>query len=439
VHYAKSGEWNIAWGEVGRGELDIVVVAGWLTHLDLVWEHPGVQRLFEGLSRFARVIMFDKRGVGLSDRVPPGEMPSLEGRSDDLRAVLDAAGSERAYLFAIHEAGPMSMLFAATDPKRVAGLILYGTWACGTRTDGYPWAPSATDHTRLLVAIESRWGTGIGTAVYAPSLHGETWFREWQAHVERAGATPAAARQLAEAMAATDVRDVLATVAVPTLVLHRVTDRMVPIGNGRYLAEHIANAELVELPSGDHFVGVEPDQVVAAVQRWVTGRSDIVSEDRVLATVLFIDIVDSTSRAAALGDRRWRQLLDWHDQLVTVIVERHRGRIVNATGDGMVATFDGPGRAIRCAAALVASLRDSGVEIRAGLHTGEIELRGADISGIGVHIAARVAALAHAGEILVSRTVVDLVAGAEMSFEVVGDSELKGVPGTWTLYRLREA
>jgi class 3 adenylate cyclase len=439
VHYAKSGEWNIAWGAAGRGELDIVLAAGWLTHLDLLWEHPGIARLVEGLARFARVIMFDKRGVGLSDRVPPGQMPSLEGRIDDLRAVLDAAGSDRAYLFAIHEAGPVSMVFAASDPARVAGLIPYGTWACGTRTDDYPWAPSAADHARMLAAIETRWGTGLGTAAYAPSLHDAPWFRDWQGRVERAGATPAAAKQLAEAMAGTDVRDVLATIAVPTLVLHRVTDRMVPIDNGRYLAGHIPNAELVELPSGDHFVAVDPDQVVAAVQSWVTGRSDIVSDERVLATVLFTDIVDSTARAAQLGDRRWRQLLDWHDQLTVVIVERHRGRVVKTTGDGIVATFDGPGRAVHGAAALVAALRDGGVEIRAGLHTGEIEPRGVDVGGIAVHIAARVASLAGAGDVLVSRTVVDLVAGSDLTFEIVGDFTLKGIPGTWTLHRLRSA
>lgn len=433
--YARNAGVNVAYRTAGDGPPDIVVVAGWLTHLDLQWEDPGLQRLVDRIVGFGRYATFDKRGVGLSDRVPPGGLPPLEERIDDLRAVMEAIGASKVHLVGVHEAGPMCMLFAATHPELVAGLVLYGTWAKGTASDDYPWAQTSEDHERLLEAIDQRWGQGIGVGNLAPSRRHEPGFRDRMAKVERSGATPGTARALVETMAATDVRHVLPSITVPTLVLHRLTDRMVHPGNARYLAAHIPGAELVELATGDHFVGSDPDPIVDEVERFVTGRPARARFDRVLATVLFTDIEGSTALTAELGDRRMRELLDRHDQLASELVADHRGRVVKQTGDGVLATFDGPARAIRCARAFVDTVRtETGLEVRAGLHTGEVEERGDDVSGIAVNLAARVAAEAGAGQVLVSRTLVDLVAGSGLRFTEHGTATLRGVPGEWELF-----
>lgn len=435
TRYALNDGFNIAYQSFGTGPPNVMCVAGWLSHLDLVAEHTGYNRFVERLASFSRLVVFDKRGVGLSDRVSPGLMPSLEERIDDVRAVMDAAGAQSVHLMAIHEAGPMCILFAATHPELVDSLVLYGSWAAGTSDDDYPWAPSPDDHARLQEAITRRWGRGIGAANLAPSERDDPWFRDWLGRYERAGATPGAASALATAMAATDVRDLLGTLRVPTLVLHRATDRMVDPGNGRYLAEHIPGAQHVELPTGDHWVGHEPDQLVDEIERFITGRRSTDANDRILSTVLFTDVERSTELAVELGDRRWRALLDEHDGIASHLVVEHRGRLLKTTGDGLVATFDGPARAVRCALELVAQLGvRAGLRVRAGVHTGEIERRGDDIAGIGVNIAARVSSAASAGEVLVSRTVVDLVAGSGLGFSERGDHTLKGVPGTWRLF-----
>ena len=438
TRYASSDRWNIAYQVLGEGPPDVVCVAGWLTNLDVMWEDVGFRHFATRLSQFGRLILFDKRGVGLSDRLPPGEMPPLEVRVDDLRAVMTAVGSSSANLLAVHEAGPMCLLFAATHPELVAGLVLYGTWAAGTRREGYPWAPTPEDHERLIQAIAERWGTGIGISNYAPSLGQDESFREWQGRVERSGATPATARALAEAMAATDVCHVLATIQVPTLVVHRATDRMVDPGNARYLADHIAGARLVMLPSGDHWVGVDPDQIVDVIDEFVSGAPPTPSAERVLASIMFTDIEGSTALGRQLGDHRMRQLLDRHDEIAAEVVGRYRGRIVNTVGDGVVAVFDGPARGVRCAVDLVEMLRTHlQLSVRAGLHVGEIEMRGRDVSGLAVNLAARISNLATGGEVLVSRTIVDLVAGAGLEFEDSGEHPLKGLPGNQQLFSAR--
>lgn len=435
TRYTERGGANIAYQARGSGPPDLVMVAGWLTHLDVQAEEAGHRQLVSRMESFSRLITFDKRGVGLSDRVPPDGLPPLEERIDDVRAVMAAAQSSRPYLMGVYEAGPMCMLFAAAHPELVSGLILYATWATGTRKEDYPWAPSPDDNARLLKAIDERWGQGLGAWNYAPSRRHEPEFRDWMGRIERSGATPSTAHRLAETMFDTDVRSVLGSIAVPTLVLHRLTDRMVHPGNGRYLAEHIPGAKLVELPSGDHYLGSEPDSLVDEIERFVTGHVATDLFDRVLATVLFTDIENSTALTVELGDRRMRQLLDEHDHIAHRVVADHRGRVVKTTGDGLLAVFDGPARGIRCAQSLIADTRArTGLTVRAGIHTGELEQRGDDVSGIAVNLAARIADRAAGGEILVSRTLVDLVAGSGLGFTGRGVHELKGVPGQWQLF-----
>jgi class 3 adenylate cyclase len=436
--YATSDGLSIGYRVLGEGPPDVVCVAGWLTHLDVMWEDVGFRHFATRLSQFSRLILFDKRGVGLSDRLPPGEMPALEERIDDVRAVMGAVGSTSAYLLAVHEAGPMCLLFAATDPELVAGLVLYGTWATGTWREDYPWAPSPADHDRLSRVITERWGTGIGISNYAPSLLGDESFRQWQARVERAGATPATARALAEAMAATDVRHVLAAIGVPTLVVHRATDRLVDPGNARYLAGHIAGARLVMLPSGDHWVGVDSDQIVDVIEEFVSGARATPAAERVLATIMFSDIEGSTALGRQFGDHRMRQLLDRHDEIAAELVGRYRGRIVNTLGDGILAVFDGPARGVRCALDFVEMVRTHlDLTVRAGIHVGEVEARGSDVTGLAVNLAARIANIAAGGEVLVSRTIVDLVAGSDLDFEDLGQHPLKGLPGSQQLFSAR--
>jgi class 3 adenylate cyclase len=424
----------VAYQVFGEGELDVVLVPGFITHVELVWEHDAFVRALEGISSFARVINFDRRGSGLSDPVP--EAPSLEERMDDVRAVMDAAGSQHAALLGISEGVPMSILFAATYPERVQALVCCGGMAKTTQADDYP---IGTPVEAFIEAGEEfvlpYWGQGAMLEIAAPSQNDNPASRAFFARMERATASPGMLAQLAQMFLEIDVREAASTVHVPTLLLHRRHDRLVNVRHSRWLAEHMPNARLVELPGNDHtFWYEEPLLAMAEIQEFLTGVRYEPEPERMLATVLFTDIVDSTSTAAELGDARWRSLLEQHQTIVREALERFHGREVKSTGDGFLATFDGPARAVRCARDVLDSSEREGIQVRAGLHTGECEVMGDDIGGIAVHIAARVSALAGASEVLVSRTVKDLVVGSGLDFADRGAHELKGVPDTWELY-----
>jgi pimeloyl-ACP methyl ester carboxylesterase len=435
TRYARSGDVSIAYQVVGDHGPDLVVVPGWISHLEYMWEEALFGAFLRRLASFARLILLDRRGTGLSDRV--GDLPSIEDRMDDVRAVMDAAGSTSAALFGISEGGPMCITFAATYPERTSALVLYGTLARFTAAPDYPLGlpPEA------LVTFTDRmfrgWGTGVSARGFAPSRADDEAFRASWARLERLAVSPAGIRSILRMTAATDVRHVLPAVRVPTLVLHREGDRPVPIALGRYLADHIPGSRFVALPGIDHAPSAgDVEALVGEVEEFVTGVRHEPELDRVLATVLFTDIVGSTERAAAIGDRRWRELLDAHHALVRRELERFRGREIDTAGDGFLASFDGPARAIRCASAVVDGARPLGLTIRAGLHTGECEVMGDKLGGIAVHVGARVMATAQPGEVLVSSTVKDLVAGAGIAFESRGAHAFKGVPGEWALYRV---
>ena len=402
--------------------------------MELVWEYEPLARMLEGLGSFARVINFDRRGSGLSDPVP--EAPTLEQRMEDVRAVMDAAGSERAALIGISEGASMSILMAATHPERVRALVCCGAMARSTPDDDYP---LGTPKEALVEAgaelVAPHWGTGAMIEVAAPSHADDPAARAMFARLERSSASPGMLGQLALMFFDIDVRDVVPTVQVPALILHRAHDRLVNIRHGRWLADHMPNARFVELPGDDHAIWYEePELILGEVQEFLTGTRDAPEPERVLATVLFTDIVDSTRTASELGDQRWREVLESHDRAVGDALGQFGGRRIKSTGDGFLATFDGPARAIRCARAIVDSAPDQGIRVRAGVHTGECEVMGQDIGGIGVHIAARVSALAGPDEVLVSRTVKDLVAGSGLEFTDRGEHELKGVPDSWRLF-----
>jgi class 3 adenylate cyclase len=432
--YAQSGDVNVAYQVFGEGELDLVLVRGLISHLELAWESEPLARALEAFASFARVIMFDRRGTGLSD--PVGRPPTLEERMDDVRAVMDAAGSERAALFGASEGVPMSILFAATYPERVQALVCWGGMARSTPAEGYPFGTPAEDlREAWQELIAPDWGQGTTLAITTPSHVDDPAARAYYGRLERSGASPGMLAQLAEMFFDIDVRDVATSVHVPTLVLHRRHDRLVNVRHGRWLAEHMPNARFVEVPGDDHALEYENfDVILGEVEEFLTGARHVPEPDRILATVLFTDIVDSTRTAAALGDKRWRDVLDAHAAAVRKEVGRFGGRAVKSTGDGFLVTFDGPARAIRCARSIVRSAAGDGIRVRAGLHTGECEVMGDDIGGIAVHIAARVSSLAGPTEVLVSRTVRDLVAGSGLEFSGRGAHELKGVPDVWELY-----
>ena len=434
TRYAKTAEGvHIAYQVLGTGPFDLVLITGYVSHIELAWDDPEIGEFFRSLSSFSRLILFDRRGLGLSD--PVQGAPTIEDRMQDVRAVMDAAGSERAALLGISEGGPMSMVFAATYPERVSALVLYGSFARMAQADGYPWGYPSDVFEKFIESRVSAWGGDDTVDYFAPSRAQDTEFRRRWADFERRATSPGAFRSLMQMNGDTDVRDVLPSIRVPTLVLHRSEDIPIRVGHGRYLSEHIPGARFVELPGRDHFFFVgDTSGLLDAVEEFLTGRRSVHEQNRVLATVLFTDIVGSTEEATRLGDAAWRRLLDQHDTLTRREVDRWRGRVVKSTGDGALATFDGPARAIRCAAGLQGALRGEQVRIRAGLHTGEIELRADDIGGIGVHIAARVEALAEPDEVLVTKTVTDLVAGSGINFADRGMHDLKGIPGNWQLY-----
>jgi class 3 adenylate cyclase len=440
THYAKHGDVSIAYQVVGDGPVDLVMVPGFISHLDLYWTLPDIAAMFRRLASFSRFITFDKPGTGISD--PIAHVPTLEERMEDLHAVLDAAGSERAALFGISEGGPMSVLFAATYPERTLALALYGTFPCGMLPGSLPegmdlatmlprWEQLRADAEDML----EHWGEGRMIDIFVPSLAGSDAMRRATGFFERAAASPRMARGVVEAALKIDVRDVLPTIRVPTVVIHRTGDR-VPIEAGRWMAGQIPGARFVELPGNDHTPwNGDMDSVVDEIEELVTGVRRDREPDRALATVMFTDIVDSTRRAARDGDHAWRELLERHDALVRRQLERFRGREVKTTGDGFLAVFDGPARAIRCARAITDAATDEiGLEVRAGVHTGECELRGDDVGGIAVHIGARVAHIAEPGQVLVSSTVKDLVVGSGLDFTDRGEHDLKGVPGRWRVF-----
>jgi pimeloyl-ACP methyl ester carboxylesterase len=436
TQYAKSGPASIAYQIVGEGPIDVVLVLGFATHVELQWELPAFRCFFERIASFARLILFDKRGTGLSD--PVTEVPTLEQRVDDLRAVMDEAGSERAVLFGISEGGPMSILLAATHPDRVHALVLSGAMARTTEAPDYPWA-SPADALREAAAefIAPYWGVRPEGMVelFAPSAADDPAVVEFTGRMERSAASPAMVRQIFEMFLDVDVRGVLPAIHVPTLVLHRRGDRVVNYRAGRYLAERIPGARYVELPGIDHLPwSGDAEAVLGEIEEFLTGTRTAPEPERVLATVMFTDIVGSTQQAATLGDERWRELLARHQTAVRRELTRFRGREVKMLGDGCLCTFDGPARAIRCGLAITEASRSLGLDLRIGLHCGEVELMDDDVGGIAVHIAARIGDVAGAGEVLVSSTVKDLVAGSGIEFADRGATPLKGIADEWRLY-----
>ena len=435
TRYATSGELSIAYQVIGDGDIDVVFVPGYVSHVELMWEPNPARPLVEAVARYARVIAFDKRGTGLSDRSLGAG--TLEERMDDVRAVMDAAGVERAVLLGISEGGPMSLLFAATYPERVRSLVLFGSFARAIAGPDYPHGFTAEIAERFIDGIAPLWGTGRVLAATTSDMDGDADLLAVAARYERNASTPGVATSIMRANTQIDVRHVLPAITAPTLVVHCSGDPFIPVGHGRYLAEHIEGARYEEIDADFHAT-LDPDRltpVTEAIEEFLTGEIRLPEPDRVLKTVLFTDIVDSTSTAADVGDGRWKEILDAHDRVVRRELDRFGGTEVNTTGDGFLAAFDGPARAVRCAHAIIAAVSSTGVQVRAGLHTGECELRGEDLAGVAVHIGARVAARAGAGEVLVSSTVRDLVAGSGLEFDDLGEHELKGVPGRWRLLR----
>ncbi len=433
--YVRSGDCHIAYQTLGDGPADLLFVHGWISHIEHLWEEPRVARFLRGLASFSRLILFDKRGTGMSDPVSLDRLPTLEERMDDVQAVLDAVGSERAALFGTSEAGALNLLYAATHPERVSALVLLNSYARLAWSPDYPCGiPPECAHA-LLKMVREGWGKGVAFEALVASQADNASMRSWWARYQRLAASPGAAVTLLRSAYDTDARAVLPAITVPVLVLHRAGDPFTGPEHGRYLAEHTRGAKYVELSGIDHlFFAEDLEQILAEVQEFLTGVREAHEPDRVLASILFIDIVGSTEHATRLGDRGWRDLLGRYYALARRQLARFRGREVDTAGDGMFASFDGPARAIRCARAIVDEVRTLGITVRAGVHTGECEVLGGKIGGIAVHTGARIAAQAVPDEVLVSSTVRDLVAGSGMGFDDRGQHALKGVPGSWHLF-----
>jgi class 3 adenylate cyclase/pimeloyl-ACP methyl ester carboxylesterase len=435
TQYAQAGDLSIAYAVGGEGPVDILLCPNWTTHVEAWLDLPPAARFVHRLESFARVIRFDLPGLGMSDPVALDEFPAVEECRDYVRVVMDAAGSQRAVVLAHASAAAVAIPFAATYPDRAAGLVLNSASSRLYRTEDYPFGfPERIRESGLAWWLE-RWGTGRQLELTAPALADDPHELEGMGRFERFAASPGVARAFFRLIAQYDVREILPAVRVPTLVLHRTGDRYIRVDHGRYLAERIAGARYVELPGEDHypFYG-DMESVVAEIRSFVAALPEPAEVDRMLATILVTDIVGSTRLAAELGDRRWRELLDRHDETVRAELDRYRGQVIRSTGDGIMAMFDGAARAVRCAAAIRTALLRHGLDIRAGLHTGEVELRESGPDGIAVHIAARVGELAESGEVLVSQTVKDLTVGADLAFEPRGSHTLKGVPGDWQTY-----
>jgi len=436
TRYARSGEYSIAYQVVGDGDLDLVYIPGFASNLEVFWEEPAYSRFLHRLASFRRLILMDRLGTGLSDRLPPNQASTYEQRMDDIGAVMDAVGSEQAALLGWSEGAPLCATFAATYPQRTTALVMYGGMPRFIRDEDYPWGIPPDEMDQFIEAIPSTWGRDEELLrLWAPSVADQPGPRRWWARYARLAASPGSATALMRMLRELDVRDILPAIRVPTLIVHRTGDTLIRVDHARHMAEHIPGARLVELPGDDHLWWFgDQDAIVDEIEEFLTGERSAPPVDRVLATVMFTDIVGSTERAAELGDGRWRELLERHEAIVRKQLERHRGREVKTTGDGFLATFDGPARAIGCARAIVDTVQPLGIEIRAGLHTGELEMMNGDVGGIAVHTGARVSARAEAGEVLVSSTVKDLVAGSGIEFRDRGSHELKGVPGEWRLY-----
>jgi class 3 adenylate cyclase/pimeloyl-ACP methyl ester carboxylesterase len=434
TRYAKKGDAHIAYQVVGEGPLDLVLVSTWFSHVEARWDLPGYVRYLRRLASFSRLISFDKYGMGLSDPIPSKELPPLEDWMDDVSAVMDAVGLERAAIMGVAEASPMAELFAATYPERTTALVLVNATARISAAPGYEVGAPPDVQERLVSMAEQTWGRDDLIAGINPTLAGDSAALEAWGRYFRLSASPATAAAVMRMLFELDVRDVLPTIRVPTLVVHRQDNPIVTIEQGRYVADQIEGASFVAVPGADYGLAVgDIDVVIDEVEEFLTGSRPAHATDRVLATVLFTDIVDSTRRAVELGDARWRDVLERHDELARTEVARFGGAISDFTGDGLVASFEGPARAVRCALALRDRLRTLGLDIRAGVHTGEVERRSEGMAGIGVHIAARVLALAGADEVLVSRTVRDLVTGSGLTFVDRGTHALKGVPEEWEI------
>jgi len=430
TQYAKSGDVHIAYQVFGEGSIDFVFIPGFVSHIENYWDEPNFARWLRRLGSFSRVMMFDKRGTGLSDQV--SELLGMDQRMDDVRAVMDAVGIERAVIFGISEGGSLATLFAATHPERSQALIIFGGFAKFSS-----WMSSQQSLESLIQYIDTNWGSGEGWLKFAPSMEGNLAFKQWWGKFERLGANPAAAIRLVRMNSQIDITEILPSINVPTLVIHRKGDLVVNVEGGRLLAERIPEAKYVELSGTDHlpFVGENSDQILDEMENFLTGETSTPNIERALATVVFTDIVGSTARAQALGDRAWGDLQDLHDKAVRKELARFRGNEVKWTGDGFLAAFDGPARAIKCALTIVNTVKLLGIEVRAGIHTGEVDYIKNDIRGIAVNIASRVADLANGGDVVVSRTVKDLVAGSGIDFQDYGTHELKGVPDKWNLFR----
>jgi pimeloyl-ACP methyl ester carboxylesterase len=433
TRYANSDGLNIAYQVHGDGPLDLVLVPGFVFHVELIWEEPMFARFLRRLTSFSRLIVFDKRGQGLSDR--PERPPTLEESMDDLSAVMEAAGCERAAILGISEGGPMSTLFAASYPDRVSSLVLYGTWARMMKAPGYAQGINEELLEVLREMFRQEWGGPVGADLWAPSAAADPEFKRWWARLLRQGTSPKGALALIDLYREIDVRAILSSIGVPTLVLHRADDVVVLERQGRYLAEHIPGARFVALDGADHLGWIgDQDALLDEVEEFLVGSRRASEPERALATVLFTDIVGSTETAAKLGDRRWRELIERHDAIVRRQLAVHRGREVKTMGDGFLATFDGPARAIRCAGAIREGLTGLDVRVRSGIHTGEVELIGDDVAGMAVNIGARIGALADPGEVRVSSTVKELVVGSGLDFAERGVHTLKGAPGEWRLF-----
>jgi class 3 adenylate cyclase len=438
TRYAKTGDLHIAYQVVGSGPVDIVFVPEFWHTIEVQWDQPELAAFLERLSSFGRLISFDQRGSGLSDPVSLDELPSIEQWMDDVRVVMDDAGSKSAVLIAIGGGGTMSMLFAATHPDRAAGLVLVNSFARLSRAPDYPGGrgPEIEDEVRNV--MRAGWGRGVFLDLVAPSRVGDETFRQWWARYQRLGSSPGTIMAIRQTLAQIDVREVLPSISAPTLILHRVDNAWVRPEHSRYLAEHIAGAKYVELPGSDYFVFLgDSETVLGEIKSFVAGVAGPPESDRLLATVLFTDIVGSTALAADVGDRRWREVLDAQRQLVRRELDRYEGREIDTAGDGFFAMFDGPARAVRCACVLRDAVQELGIEIRAGVHTGEVEMLDGGLAGVAVHIGQRVLAEASPSEVLVSSTVKDLAVGSGFEFEDRGLYSLKGVPEGWRLFAVR--
>jgi pimeloyl-ACP methyl ester carboxylesterase len=424
---------HIAYQVVGRGSIDLILLGGFYSHLEAQWEESRYAGFLERLASFSRLVLLDQRGTGLSDRAV--RLPTLEQHIDDVLAVMEAVGVERAAVLGVAQGGALAALLAATHPERVSSLILYAAYARLMQDHDYPWGRDARWYRRLMQETESTWGTGAILERLAPGMAGDDAFRSWWARFERLIHSPGSALAYLRMQAEVDIRQVLAAIRPPTLVIQRRNDVYRDSGNSRYLAEHIPDARYLEVPGREHLIYLgDQDAIIDEIEEFLTGARRGPVSSRLLATVLFTDIVSSTERAAELGDQKWRELLEAHRSVLRQEIERFRGREVATAGDGFLATFDGPARAVRCALAARDAVRSLGLEIRAGVHTGEIDRVGEDISGIAVHIGARIASEAHAGEVLVSMTVKNLVVGSGLLFEDRGLRILKGVPQDWRLF-----